>query len=201
MGTREFDERQKGTLVRRGVRADIPTHSTGRCFRGNHAPEYLALNPNGLIPCLRDDELVLWESNTIVRYLTAQYGQGSLYPADAKARAGAEKWMDWAISFATFFGPVFINMMRTPPAQRDVAAVEANIERCESLLSIADSALASLPWLSGEDFGVGDIPLGCIAYGWFGMPIVRQSHPHLERWYQQLTTRAAFKNKVMIPLS
>ncbi|WP_304167739.1 glutathione S-transferase family protein [Lonsdalea britannica] len=173
----------------------------GGAFGGNHDPDYLALNPNGLIPCLRDDELVLWESNSIVRYLAAQYGQGSLYLADAKARASAEKWMDWAMSLATFFGPVFINMMRTPPAQRDMAAVEANIARCESLLSIADDALASQPWLSGEHFGVGDIPLGCIAYGWFSMPITRQSHPHLERWYQQLTTRAAFKNKVMIPLS
>ncbi|OSN05673.1 glutathione S-transferase [Lonsdalea britannica] len=173
----------------------------GGAFGGNHDPDYLALNPNGLIPCLRDDELVLWESNSIVRYLAAQYGQDSLYLADAKARASAEKWMDWAISFAAFFGPVFINMMRTPPDQRDMAAVEANIARCESLLSIADDALASEPWLSGEHFGIGDIPLGCIAYGWFGMPITRQSHPHLERWYQQLTTRSAFKNKVMIPLS
>lgn len=137
----------------------------GGAFGGNHDPDYLALNPNGLIPCLRDDELVLWESNSIVRYLAAQYGQGSLYLADAKARASAEKWMDWAMSLASFFGPVFINMMRTPPAQRDMAAVEANIARCESLLSIADDALASLPWLSGEHFGVGDIPLGCIAYG------------------------------------
>ncbi|OSN07692.1 glutathione S-transferase family protein [Lonsdalea iberica] len=173
----------------------------GGAFGGNQDPDYLALNPNGLIPCLRDDELVLWESNSIVRYLAAQYGQDSLYLADAKVRASAEKWMDWAISFATFFGPVFINMMRTPADQRDRAAVEANIERCESLLSIADSALATQPWLSGEHFGVGDIPLGCIAYGWFGMPITRQPHPHLERWYQQLTTRPAFKSKVMIPLS
>lgn len=173
----------------------------GGAFGGNHDPDYLALNPNGLIPCLRDDELVLWESNSIVRYLAAQYGQDSLYLAEAKTRAGAEKWMDWAMSFATFFGPVFINMMRTPPARRDMIAVEANIARCESLLSIANSALASQPWLSGERFGVGDIPLGCIAYGWFGMPIARQSHPHLERWYQQLTTRSAFENTVMIPLS
>ncbi|MFP1904808.1 glutathione S-transferase family protein [Lonsdalea quercina] len=173
----------------------------GGAFGGNHDPDYLALNPNGLIPCLRDDELVLWESNSIVRYLAAQYGQGSLYLADPKARAGAEKWMDWALSFAAFFGPVFINMIRTPPAQRDKAAVEAHIDRCESLLSIADSALATQPWLSGEHFGVGDIPLGCIAYGWFGMPITRQPRPHMERWYQQLTTRPAFKSKVMIPLS
>ncbi|MBN3206284.1 glutathione S-transferase [Pectobacterium brasiliense] len=173
----------------------------GGQFGLNHEADYLAMNPNGLIPCLRDDDLVLWESNTIVRYLAAQYGQDSLYLADPGKRASAEKWMDWATSLAVSFGPVFINIVRTPPEKRDTALVQKGIAECERLFDIVDTVLANQPWLSGAQFGVGDIPLGCIAYGWLNMPIEQQSHPHLERWYQQLTERPAYQKHVMIPLS
>ncbi|MEC5318551.1 glutathione S-transferase [Brenneria populi subsp. brevivirga] len=173
----------------------------GGQFGRNHDADYLAMNPNGLIPCLQDDERVLWESNTIVRYLAAQYGTDSLYIADAGARASAEKWMDWAISLAGAFGGVFINMVRVAPEKRDMALVEKGMAECERLLAIADSALARQPWLSGDKFGIGDIPLGCIIYGWLNMDITRQPRPHLERWYQQLTQRPAYQKHVMIPLS
>ncbi|KHS75287.1 glutathione S-transferase family protein [Pectobacterium brasiliense] len=173
----------------------------GGQFGLNHEADYLAMNPNGLIPCLRDDDLVLWESNTIVRYLAAQYGQDSLYLADPGKRASAEKWMDWATSLAFSFGPVFVNIVRTPQEKRDTALVQKGIAECERLFDIVDTVLANQPWLSGDQFGVGDIPLGCIAYGWLNMPIEQQSHPHLERWYQQLTERPAYQKHVMIPLS
>lgn len=173
----------------------------GGKFGRNHDADFLAMNPNGLVPCLQDDELVLWESNTIVRYLAAQYGQGSLYLADAKARASAEKWMDWTMAFSIPFQSVFLGMVRTAPEKRDMSVIEAGIERCEKLFTIIDMTLAKQPWLSGEAFGIGDIPLGCYAYGWFSMDIPRQTHPHLERWYQQLTQRNAFKQTVMLPLS
>ncbi|MCV9879979.1 glutathione S-transferase family protein [Brenneria izbisi] len=173
----------------------------GGQFGRNRDNDYLAMNPNGLIPCLQDGDLVLWESNTIVRYLAAQYGQNSLYIADAGARASAEKWMDWATSLAISFGPVFINLVRTAPENRDNTLVEKSYAECERLLAVADTALATQPWLSGDKFGVGDIPLGCIAYGWFNMDITRQPHPNLERWYQALTWRPAYQQMVMIALT
>ncbi|ACS86084.1 glutathione S-transferase family protein [Musicola paradisiaca] len=173
----------------------------GGQFGRNRDADYLALNPNGLVPCLQDDDLVLWESNAIVRYLAAQYGAGTLWLADPKARAAAEKWMDWAIGFSESFRQVFINLIRTAPEHRDLQAVANGQANCEKLLSVADAALAGQNWLSGDNFGIGDIPLGCFAYAWFNMPIARQSHPHLERWYQQLTERPAFQQTVMLPLS
>ncbi|MDX5626485.1 MULTISPECIES: glutathione S-transferase [unclassified Brenneria] len=173
----------------------------GGQFGRNQDAHYLAMNPNGLVPCLQDGELVLWESNTIVRYLAAQYGENSLYITDAGARANAEKWMDWSITLASAFGPVFINMVRVAADKRDMALVEKGMTECERLLSIADAALANQTWLSGDKFGIGDIPLGCIAYGWLNMPIERQAHPNLARWYQQLTARPAYQTHVMIPLS
>ncbi|KHN50904.1 glutathione S-transferase family protein [Pectobacterium fontis] len=175
--------------------------AAGGQFGRNHDADYLAMNPNGLIPCLQDDDLVLWESNTIVRYLSAQYGQDSLYLADAGKRASAEKWMDWANALAVSFGPAFINMVRVAPEKRDMALVQKSITECERLFGIVDTVLAHQPWLSGAQFGIGDIPLGCIVYGWLNMPIERQSHPHVARWYQQLTERPAYQKHVMIPLS
>lgn len=173
----------------------------GGQFGRNREADYLAMNPNGLIPCLQDDDLVLWESNTIVRYLAAKYGQQSLYLADHGQRANAEKWMDWAISLAVPFGTVFIGLVRTAPEQRDVALIAKQKTECERLLAIADDALSRQPCLSGPAFGIGDIPLGCIAYGWFNMDIERPSLPHLERWYHQLTARPAFRDTVMLPLT
>ncbi|GAB7272683.1 hypothetical protein DZS_40790 [Dickeya ananatis] len=80
-------------------------------------------------------------------------------------------------------------------------SVEAGIAGCEKLFAIADSVLATQRWLSGKEFGIGDIPTGCIAYSWFNLPIERQPRPHLERWYQQLTEREAFRQTVMLPLT
>ncbi|MCG8708965.1 glutathione S-transferase [Brenneria sp. 4F2] len=173
----------------------------GGQFGRNHDADYLAMNPNGLIPCLQDGDLVLWESNTIVRYLAAQYGEGSLYITDAGARANAEKWMDWSMTLASAFIPVFINIVRTAPEKRDQASIDKGMAECERLLAIVDAALAKQQWLSGDEFGIGDIPLGCILYGWLMMDIQRQAHPNLQRWYQQLTERPAYREQVMLPLS
>jgi glutathione S-transferase len=165
-------------------------------------PEYLAKNPNGLVPTLEDRDLVLWESNTIVRYLAAQYGQSTLYIEDAAARANAEKWMDWATSrIAAPFAGVFWNVVRLTPDKQDHAAKEKGRRDCSQLFSIADAALASQPYLSGEKFGVGDIPLGCFIYAWFEMPIERPDHPHLAAWYERLKERPAYQKTVMIPLT
>ncbi|QTF08036.1 glutathione S-transferase [Brenneria izadpanahii] len=173
----------------------------GGQFGRNHDADYLAMNPNGLIPCLQDGELVLWESNTIVRYLAAQYGDGSLYIADAGARASAEKWMDWTMMLMPSFSVALFNLVRTKPENRDMASVEKAIMECERLLGIVDAALANQPWLSGDQFGIGDIPLGCVVYGWLNMPIEPQPRPNLERWYRQLSERPAYQQHVMIPLS
>jgi glutathione S-transferase len=164
--------------------------------------DYVAMNPNRLVPCLEDGELVLWESNAIVRYLAAQYGEGSLWNADPRQRAEADKWMDWVTSsLAAPFRPVFWNIVRTAPEKRDMAAVQAALKECGNLLAMADQTLAEQPYLSGESFGIGDIPLGCFAYAWFEMPIERPELPHLRDWYQRLQQRAAYQTAVMTPLT
>lgn len=163
---------------------------------------YRAKNPNGLVPMIEDGDLVLWESNAIVRYLAARYAPGSLYVEDVAVRAGADKWMDWTTStLAAPFRDVFWGTLRTPPEQRNEAAIETARQRCAELLAIVDQALAKQPWLSGEHFAMGDIPLGCFIYAWFEMPIARPDLPHLADWYARLRQRPAFQRAVMTPLT
>lgn len=164
--------------------------------------DYRRMNPNGLVPCIEDDGLILWESNTIVRYLCAKHGQGTLYADDPAQRAAADKWMDWTTSTLVVpFRAVFWNLVRMPAERRDDAAVEGGRGTCASLLPMVDRALAERPFLSGSQFGMGDIPLGCFMYGWYEMPIERPALPNLDAWYQRLATRPAYRKHVMIPLT
>ncbi|MBD9517229.1 glutathione S-transferase [Pseudomonas sp. PDM22] len=162
---------------------------------------YRSLNPNGVVPTLDDDGFVLWESNTIVRYLAAHYAP-DLYPQDLQQRASAEKWMDWTTSsFAAPFRTVFWGTLRTPPEQRDAVAIQAAIETCVGLLAVPEATLAKQPYLTGEQFGMGDIPLGSFIYAWFEMPIERPAQPHLEAWYARLKARPAYRAAVMTDLT
>lgn len=165
-------------------------------------PLYRSMNPNGLIPCLQDDDFILWESNTIVRYLAAQYGDGTLYLPDARLRASAEKWMDWATSsMAEPFKAVFIGLVRTPPEQQDKVKIAQGMTQLNTLMAIADQALEKQAYLSGDKFGIGDIPLGCLAYAWFNLSIERPPLPNVERWYHCVSQRAAFQKVIDIGLS
>lgn len=165
-------------------------------------PEYRAKNPNGLVPTLEDGDLVLWESNTIVRYIAAKYGDSELFISDAGQRAQAERWMDWTTSsLALPFRDVFWNVVRLTPDKQDHAAKEKGLQTCCKLFAMVDETLASQPYLSGEQFGIGDIPVGCFAYAWFEMAIDRPDLPHLKNWYEQLKTRPAYQKAVMIPLT
>jgi glutathione S-transferase len=167
-------------------------------------PDYRALNPNGLVPCMKDGDLVLWESNAMVRYIAAKYAEGTLSPTDPAKRADGDRWMDWT---TTTFAPagayrdVFWNLVRTPPAERNMEAVAKGLERCNNLLQIVDDLLAKQPYLSGETFGMADIPLGCFIYAWFEMPILRRELPHLAAWYSRLQDRPAYRKRVTIGLT
>lgn len=174
----------------------------GDAFGGTQSAEYRALNPNGLVPVIEDHGLPLWESNAIVRYLAARYALGTLYPVDVAERARSEQWMDWtSASFAVAFRDLFWGVVRTAPADRDETRIAAALVRCGDLLAVADAALAQQPWLSGEQFAMGDIPLGAFAYAWFEMPIQRPELPHLADWYARLQQRPAYRKGVMTPLT
>lgn len=162
---------------------------------------YRTLNPNALIPTIEDDGFVLWESNAILRYLAASHGGEVFYPLDPRARASADRWMDWNFTWADAIWPIFFQLVRTAPDQRDATLIERSVARAAQLSAILDDALGQQPWLSGDAFGIGDIPVAAYANSWFQLPVERPSRPHLERWYTALQERAPFRDVVMIPLS
>ena len=173
----------------------------GLQFGVNKTPEYLKMNPTGLVPTIDDDGFVLWESHSIVRYLAAKHGAGTLWPTDLRVRADADRWMDWAFTFLNAFRPVFWGVVRTPPEKRDMHAIEEGRKKCAELLAIPDQALAARPYLAGGAFTMGDIPLGCHVQLWMRLPIERPQHPNLTAWFNRLCTRPAFKKIVDIALS
>ena len=163
-----------------------------------NTPEYRKLNPNGRVPTIEYDGFVLWESNVIVRYLYAKHGPRRTL----EEGYGAEKWMDWTTStVAAPITPIFWQLIRTPPEKRDGAAVEVAIKQAGDVFKIADDALASQPYLSGREFGMGDIPFGCFVYRWYAMPIERPAHANLSRYYERLRSRPGYQKHVMLPLS
>ncbi|UCR85869.1 glutathione S-transferase family protein [Pseudomonas chlororaphis] len=175
----------------------------GGAFGVVDTPEYRAMNPNGRIPLIEDDGFVLWESNTIVRYLAARHAAGTAwYPDDVQARASAEKWMDWTTStFAEPFRHLFWGVLRTPAEQQDWDKINAALNNCGELLAVVDQALAEHPYLSGDAIGMGDIPLGSFIYAWFEMPIERPQLSNLQAWYARLQQRPAYRKAVMTALT
>ncbi|HEX9395382.1 MAG TPA: glutathione S-transferase [Burkholderiales bacterium] len=163
-------------------------------------PAYLKMNPNSLVPTIEDDGFVLWESHAIVRYLAAKHGAGTLAPADLRARANADRWMDWTHTFSREFQrPVFWPLVRTPPEQRDMKAVGEAIRKCGELLAVPDAYLSRQKFLAGDAFTMGDIPLGCHVQLWFRLPIERARLPGLESWFERLCTRPAYRQHVDLP--
>jgi glutathione S-transferase len=167
-----------------------------------NTPEYLAMNPNGLIPVIEHDGFVLWESNAIVRYLAGQFGVVTLWPTDTRARADADRWMDWqAVSFNPAIGPGFWQLIRTAPEKRDPAVIEAARDSGEKKLAMLDAHLSTRAFVAGDTFTMGDIPLGCSVDRWYKLPQPRETHRHVERWYAGLRKRVGAKQVVELPIS
>jgi glutathione S-transferase len=174
----------------------------GMAFGVVGEPHYAAMNPNQLIPVLQDGDLTLWESNAIVRYLARRYGAGTLCPDDDAAAARADMWMDWQQTrINPALSPVFLGLVRTPPEKRDAAAIEAARDATAKGLAILDRALAGHKFLLGDTLTMADIPLGCVAYRWYQLPIERPELPNLKAWYDRLAARPAFARHVMLPVT
>lgn len=177
----------------------------GGPFGGNHDPEYLRLNPNGLVPTIRDGDLVLWESNTICRYLATVHGgeKGErLYPKEPGARAFVERWMDWQLATAGGpMGQLLFGLIRTRPEQRDPAAIEAARRRALEAWTIVDDALQGRPFLAGGALTLAEIVLGTLVYRWHAFPIERPPLANLRAWYERLRGNAGFKTHIEIPIT
>ena len=157
-------------------------------------PAYRVLNPDALVPAIEDDDGVrLWESNVIVRYLSARHSAGALYPEPLGARFDAERWMDWQQTTLNPAGrDAFIQWVRTPAERRDATAAARSAQATEPLFALLDTHLASRAYLGGDRLTMADIPIGCELHRWFGLPAdlyTRPAWPNLERYFAALRDR------------
>ena len=165
--------------------------------RRDRTPTYLALNPNGLIPTIDEDGFILWESNVIVRYLSAKHGMGKLCPSDLKQRAEAERWMDWQqTALNASMGVAFRALLRKPAEATPEEQVNAAVKTAGDAWKILDARLADRPFVAGAALTMGDIALGNAVHRWFKLPITRPELPQVRRWYERLCERPVYAQHI-----
>jgi glutathione S-transferase len=162
-------------------------------FRPTSDAAFTALNPNALVPVVRDGDFTLWESNTICRWLAAEAGRTDLLPAAPRARANVERWMDWqAGELNNAWRYAFMGLMRKSPSHQDRAAIAASAAEWNRLMAMLDVQLRRHPFVASNTFSLADIVLGLSAHRWLAMPIERPALPAVQAWYDALRARSAF---------
>ena len=162
--------------------------------RQEWAEEHAALNPNRMVPVLVDGDFVLWESNSICRYLATRYGDGALLPLEAQARARVEQWMDWqATELNTAWRYAFMSLVRASPAHRDQEQVAASSAAWNRHIGLLDAQLARTGgFVAGDAFTLADIVLGVSVNRWLMTPMERPGYPQVDAWYARLAKHAGF---------
>ena len=169
-------------------------------FGGLDDPAYLAMNPHGTVPTLTDGGTVVWDSDTIIRYLAARYGRGGLWPEDPAARAQADQWLAWAnTALYRDWIDLFWMCVRTPPERQDGPGIEARRGRTAGRLALLDEQLATRPFVAGTQLTLADIGAGMTLYRWYEMPIDRPDLPQVAAWYRRLKERPAFLKAICVP--
>jgi glutathione S-transferase len=174
-------------------------HDAGGRFGVTDQEEYLDRNPTGLVPTIVDGDLTLWESNSIVRYLAANYGAGSLWPENPAERALADKWMDYQLGtlFPTF-KDALVGLVRTAPENRDPEKIDASVRATVGVIAVLDAHLEDNVYVAGSSFTMGDVSLGSLVYRWLELDIDRPDLPALQAWHQRLADRPAYQKTVMV---
>jgi glutathione S-transferase len=174
--------------------------NAGGAFGGLDDPQFLRMNPHGRIPVIDDDGVIVWESHSIIRYLSAKYASGSLWSEDAAERSLADRWMDWSLAtLQRDFMDLFWGFYRTPEERRDLQTIATLVARCGEHFCLLDKHLADNQYLAGDKFTIADVPAGTSLYRYFELEIDRPVVPNVSRWYDSLKKRAAYQQHVMIP--
>ena len=161
----------------------------GRQFNNTQTADYLAKNPNAKVPTLVDGELVIWESNTILRYLATK-AKSPLYPTDAAKRTHVERWMDWQLSALNNPYLAMFREAKLEPEKRsaDFAAQQKDLG---AQLSILDKTMGR--YVAGSEFSIADISLAPIVARCLRFGVELPSLPNLKRWDAEMQSREAFK--------
>lgn len=170
----------------------------GRGFRSTDDPAFRAVNPIGLIPAVIDGEVVLRESNTILRYLASKYGPETIYPTDLAARAHVEQWMDWvAYETSISLRGAFLGGQLNEPPWNNSWFIEQGRKQITREIGQLDEHLCGIgPYVTGNQFTIGDIPVGVVVNRWFHLQFERPKYSAVEDYYALLDERAPFRQYV-----
>lgn len=198
-GRRSSSNVQKVVWALDELGLEFKRHTVGGSFGGTREPAYLEMNPNALVPVLRDGDITMFESNAIVRYLAARYGEGRLRPQAPQALAAAEQWMEWQqLNVVPHISAIFWNLVRVKPEDRNDKAVADAGAKLANILAIADERLAASPWFAGDEFSYGDIVLGVLYWRYSQLDCSRPDTPNIKRWFEALQQRPAYRKWVMV---
>lgn len=194
---------KKVLWVAEALKLEVERIDAGGKFGVVDTPEYRLLNPNGRVPTLEDSDFVLWESNSIMRYLCMKYGGEALYPADPATRASIDRWLDWSLSTLVPVDAVlFIGTIRTPAEKRDKAALATLTEKVAAAYAIVDRYLKGREYMVGDRLSLADIALSICADRWERNPHLtgRPDFPHIVPWLTRIRTNPSFDKFVNILL-
>lgn len=180
---------------------DYERHDIGHAHGGNKTPEYLAMNPNGLVPTVRDgDGAPMWESAAIVRYLAAKYGDERFWPRDPAVRVQIDMWAEWIkTSFGpTFSGRIFGPLVRNSSAAMKPDELQAAADLVKPLALMLDKRLGNGPWLGGDDLTFADMIAGTLLYRYYTLDFDRAATPSLDAYYARLCERPSYREHVMV---
>lgn len=174
----------------------------GMAFGVVDTPEYRKLNPNGRVPTIEDGDFVLWESNSICRYLCMKYGGERIYPADPALRASIDRWLDWLLGMLIPHDiPVFWGTVRTPLEKQDKAAIAEALKKLSSAFDVLDAQLAGKLFLTGNQYVLADLILGIYAHRYIANPFTqRPDQPNVKAWYERMRALPVYKKHVDLPL-
>src|ERR1700744_840949 len=185
---------------------DLPFEriDAGMQFGRNDQPDYLAMNPNGRVPTLVDGDYVLWESNSVMRYLCMAYGKGTpIYPQDPKRPAAVARWLDWTLpTVQPVDRPVFWALVRTPKDKQDMAKIQNDADAEAPAWAIADRQLSTRRYFEGDEFPIADIAVGAFARRWLGFEgVTKPKYEHVARWFADVASRPTFAKPLATPMS
>lgn len=177
------------TCAEIGVPFELEEWGSG--FRATDDPAFLALNPNAMVPVIRDGDVVLWESNTICRYLAGRHARHDLLPEGAARRAVVEQWMDWqAGELNNAWRYAFMALVRRSPAHGDAAAVAHSAANWNRHMLILENQLRQTgAYAAGDAFSLADIVLALSANRWQMTPVERPDTPAIDAWMARLALR------------
>jgi glutathione S-transferase len=166
----------------------------GTGFSSTDAPSFLALNPNGLVPVIVDEEGALWESNTICRYLTHKAGRHDLLPASGRARALVEQWMDWQATELNYsWRDAFMGLVRRHPDFQDAERIRASTRKWNGLMGLLDEQVSRTgAFVAGAEFSLADVPMGLSLNRWRLTLSERPHFPGLDAYADRLSQRQGY---------